>query len=77
MLRESRGDTLKVSKGGASNGLAILPAASSFDNLSFTLVGLSMAIFRFGDRTARIEPNYRIEKPRGEPWIRWSEVTLL
>ena len=58
-----RGDTLKVSKGGKSNGPTILPAASSFDNLSFTLVGLSMALFRFGDRIARREPKYRIEKP--------------
>ena len=57
------GDTLKDVKGGASKGPTILPAASSFDNLSFTPVGLSMALFRFGDRIVNKEPKYRIEKP--------------
>jgi len=58
-----RGDTLKVSKGGVSYGPTILPTASSFDKLSFTLIGLSMALFRFGDQIARGEPKYCIEKP--------------
>ena len=57
------GDALKGSKGGTSNGPTILPAVSSLDNFSVTLVGLSLALLRFWDRIAIKEPKYRMEKP--------------
>ena len=43
--------------------LQFLPAVSSLNNVSVTLVGLSLALLRYWDRIAIKEPNYRIEKP--------------